>query len=50
MNKQEKYHADNGNADVELMTAINEAYEVLSDEDKKAEYDRKLKGVKVWQN
>lgn len=39
-----KYHADNGNVDSDRMAEINEAYEVLSNEHKKAEYDRMLKG------
>ena len=37
-----KYHADNGNENQEQMALVNEAYEVLSDENKKAEYDAML--------
>ena len=37
-----RYHSDNGNDNQEQMALINEAYEVLSDENKKAEYDAML--------
>ena len=39
-----KYHPDmNSNPDPEKMIRINEAYDILSDEEKKKEYDNLLK-------
>lgn len=42
-----KYHPDvNSNADLSIMVSINEAYEILSNREKKAKFDEELR---LWQ-